>query len=1099
VLRSLPRHRLAAAAGLLVLLVAVSGPLTAQAPPPPAKKVLTFADCDGWPTATGMSLSRDGKYIAYNLIPGEGDGAVIVRQLTTGQEYRVARGGRPAGSDGDTPAGGLAGRLGGAALAGGGPLFTPDSKRVVFNLIPTRAELARAKADKAKGDAQPQPVLAVMTLADGQITDKIPQVRGFTIGGEGAGLLLYQKQARGGEAKGDAPAEGGKAETGKGGEEEEEAWDQPPGKKGGKGGFQGKGTGTAPAAGGGRTFGSDLVIRDLATGSERTLPDVAEYSLSRDGKVLVYTVASRKEEANGVYATDPTSMAAPVTIKAGPGRYSRLVWDEKQTRLAFLYDDAPAPSEAKTAPMPRPSGSGGTAAGSTATTQTPAPRPQPKWRVYVWERDAKAIASPAAAVVPMAPAGPTGGFAGLIPVAIAATASASSPAAEVLGPDTPGQRAGWALTGGSLSFSPDGKRLYVSTAPVRERPAQAESPMGEGQTPPAPKAKAGPGSRANDDKVDLDIWHWKDAYIQPMQKVRGNIEANRSYTAVLHLDAKEFRQLGDENLTVGPAGVGDWAIGSDDRKYLHLTGYGPSLRDYALVNVRTGETKPVLTGFVGQASLAPNGKYLLTFDGKDWSSLSVPDGKKVNLTEKLPVKFYNEDFDSPSEPPSHGLTGWTTDGKFVLLNDKYDIWKVAADGSSAENLTKSGRPQQIRFRRLNVAAETDEDADAETRRGIDLSRPMLLSAVNLYTKDTGFFRLEPGGTPKMLVMGARRYGTPVKARHADVYLLTAETFYDYPDYYVTGPDFHELKRVTDVNPKAREFNWGKAELVHYRSADGVPLAGILIKPENFDPSKKYPMVVYIYERLSDGLHQFRTPAVGTSINPTFYVSNGYLVFMPDIAYKVGSPGQSALKCVLPAISAVADKGFLDEKAIGIQGHSWGGYQIAYMVTQTDRFKAAAAGAPVSNMISAYGGIRWGSGLPRQFQYERTQSRIGGSLWEHPMRFIENSPIFMADRVTTPLLMLHNDQDDAVPWYQGIEYYLALRRLGKEVYLLNYVGEPHGLRRRANQRDYTMRMFQFFEHHLKGKDAPEWMAKGVPYSERDREKEQWRKLFNPERK
>jgi dipeptidyl aminopeptidase/acylaminoacyl peptidase len=218
--------------------------------------------------------------------------------------------------------------------------------------------------------------------------------------------------------------------------------------------------------------------------------------------------------------------------------------------------------------------------------------------------------------------------------------------------------------------------------------------------------------------------------------------------------------------------------------------------------------------------------------------------------------------------------------------------------------------------------------------------------------------------------------------------------------------------------------------------------------------------------------------------------------MPDIAYKTGFPGPSALKCVLPAIQAVVDKGCVDENAIGINGQSWGGYQIAYMVTQTNRFKAAVAGAPVSNMVSAYGGIRWGSGLPRQFQYEKTQSRIGATPWEAPMRYIENSPIFMADRVQTPLLMIHNDQDDAVPWYQGIEYFLALRRLGKEAYLLNYNGEKHNLANRVAARDFAMRMFQFFEHHLKGKPAPQWMVKGVPYLDRDKEKEQWKKLYGP---
>jgi dipeptidyl aminopeptidase/acylaminoacyl peptidase len=267
----------------------------------------------------------------------------------------------------------------------------------------------------------------------------------------------------------------------------------------------------------------------------------------------------------------------------------------------------------------------------------------------------------------------------------------------------------------------------------------------------------------------------------------------------------------------------------------------------------------------------------------------------------------------------------------------------------------------------------------------------------------------------------------------------------------------------------------------------VALQGVLIKPENFDPKKKYPMLVYIYERLSQSLHNFVDPRPGTSINLSYYASNGYLVFLPDIAYKVGYPGQSALKCVLPGVQAIVDRGFVDEKAIGIQGHSWGGYQIAYMVTQTDRFKAVAAGAPVANMTSAYSGIRWGSGLPRQFQYERTQSRIGGSLWQYPLRFVENSPVFMADRVQTPVLMLHNDQDDAVPWQQGIEFFLALRRLDKEAYLFNYVGEPHGLRKRANQKDYTVRMQEFFDHHLRGAPRPAWMATGIPYRPRPKDK------------
>jgi dipeptidyl aminopeptidase/acylaminoacyl peptidase len=262
---------------------------------------------------------------------------------------------------------------------------------------------------------------------------------------------------------------------------------------------------------------------------------------------------------------------------------------------------------------------------------------------------------------------------------------------------------------------------------------------------------------------------------------------------------------------------------------------------------------------------------------------------------------------------------------------------------------------------------------------------------------------------------------------------------------------------------------------------------VLYKPDNFDPAKKYPMIVYIYERLSQNLNRFVDPRPMHTINFSYYVSNGYLVFTPDIVYNIGYPGQSALKCVLAGVDAIVAKGFVDEKNIGIEGHSWGGYQIAYMVTQTTRFKAVEAGAPVADMISAYDGIRWGPGIPRQFQYEKTQSRIGGSLWQYPMRFVENSPIFWADKIQTPMLLLHNDSDDAVPWYQGIEFYLGLRRLGKEVYMFSYNGEPHGIRRRPNQKDFATRMQQFFDYELKGAAKPDWMEKGIPYLERSTSK------------
>jgi dipeptidyl aminopeptidase/acylaminoacyl peptidase len=369
---------------------------------------------------------------------------------------------------------------------------------------------------------------------------------------------------------------------------------------------------------------------------------------------------------------------------------------------------------------------------------------------------------------------------------------------------------------------------------------------------------------------------------------------------------------------------------------------------------------------------------------------------------------------------------------------------------------------------------------------------MLLHAENEDTYDSGFYRDRiDGGMPEKLLMASKGYSNPTKARDVDVLMFTGSRTDEFPDLLISGLDFKDVRKVSNGDAQRAPYNWATAELVQFKNVDGVPLKGKLIKPENFDPKKKYPMIVYIYERLSQSLHSFGNPGPGTSINPMFYASNGYLVFMPDIVYTIGYPGQSALKCVLPAVQAVVDKGFVDESAIGIQGHSWGGYQIAYMVTQTNRFKAAAPGALVSNMTSAYSGIRWGTGLPRQFQYERTQSRIGGNLWEYPMRFLDNSPVFRADRVQTPLLMIHNDADDAVPWYQGIEYYLALRRLGKEAYLFSYNGEKHGLQKRQNQKDYTRRLQEFFDHFLKGAPAPEWMEKGIPYIQREKEKEKYR--------
>lgn len=315
-------------------------------------------------------------------------------------------------------------------------------------------------------------------------------------------------------------------------------------------------------------------------------------------------------------------------------------------------------------------------------------------------------------------------------------------------------------------------------------------------------------------------------------------------------------------------------------------------------------------------------------------------------------------------------------------------------------------------------------------------------------------------------------------------VYTRQNFTEFPNYWISNTSMKSSKQITDANPQQNEYNWGTAEMVEWFSLDGHPLKGMLIKPENFDPNKKYPMIVNFYEKSSDGLYRYRAPSYGRStINYPFYASRGYLIFNPDVYYRDGYPGESAFNCVIPGITALINKGFVDKDNIGVQGHSWGGYQIAYLVTKTDIFKAAESGAPVPNMISAYGGIRWWTGLSRQFQYEHTQSRIGGTPWEYPQRYVENSPIFNIDKINTPLLIMHNDADGHVPWYQGIEFFVSLRRLGKPSWFLNYNGEPHWPLKMQNRVDFNIRMAQFFDYYLKGASKPMWMERGVPAIEK----------------
>ncbi|MBA3296147.1 MAG: S9 family peptidase, partial [Acidobacteria bacterium] len=460
-----------------------------------------------------------------------------------------------------------------------------------------------------------------------------------------------------------------------------------------------------------------------------------------------------------------------------------------------------------------------------------------------------------------------------------------------------------------------------------------------------------------------------------------------------------------------------------------------------------------------------------------WYTYRVSDGARVNLTEKLSVKFQQAN-DVPDLPGPYGVAGWTADDRSVLLYDEFDIWEMKPNGHTPRNVTGGeGRKRRVALRYRSMDPQ---------ERVVPTNKSLLLSATDDRTRATGFYRvanLAATTPPEKVVMLDKAFGGVSKAKNADTVVFTLSRFEEFPDLWTSDTTFKDMRKVSSVGAQQAQFTWGTSELIEYINADGKTLRAILTKPDNFDPNRKYPLMVYIYEELTQGLHSYSPPNVSTSINIPRYVSNGYLMLRPDIVYATGYPGEAAEKCVIPAVNTVVGMGFVDPKRIGIQGHSWGGYQITHLITRTSLFAAVEAGASVSNMISAYGGIRWGTGMSRAFQYEKTQSRIGAPPWEAPLQFIENSPIFWVKKVQTPYLTIHNDGDDAVPWYQGIEFITALRRLGKEGYMFNYNDELHGLRNRDNMKHWTVHMDEFFDHYLRGKPRPDWMDKGVSFLER----------------
>ncbi len=578
-------------------------------------------------------------------------------------------------------------------------------------------------------------------------------------------------------------------------------------------------------------------------------------------------------------------------------------------------------------------------------------------------------------------------------------------------------------------------------------------------------------------KSKVDVWIWNESVLKTQQIVNQEREDKRAYRVVYDTKTAKLTQIASlelpNNHLLLESGDSDYALVSTQKPYgVESMWTGKRRSDIYLKNIVNGEQKELFKGESAPIMVSPEANYLYWYVQSDstWRAYSIADDRFIQLTTPDAVAAYNPSNNVPDLPVSYGTAGWSKGDERLYIYDKYDLWAIDPSGSKAPQRITDGYKEQITYRVITL----DEE-----KKSFDKDEKLLLQLFNNSSKQSGFasMSINKPNSVKKLVAGDYQYGTPIKAKESNTILFTRENFTEFPNLYTADISFKSREVIiTDANPQQSEFIWGSAEQITWISLQGDTLRGNIFKPENFDPNRKYPMICNFYERDSDNTFAHRSPTVGRStIDYHYYTSNGYVIFNADIKYVDGYPGESCYNSLMPGITKILEMGYVDAKHIGAQGHSWGGYQTAYLATRTDLFAAIESGAPVVNMVSAYGGIRWETGLNRAFQYEKTQSRLGASPWESPSRYTENSPIYTMDKVNTPILIMHNDKDGHVPWWQGIEFFIALRRLEKPAWLLNYNDEPHWPTTIPNKMDFQVKMSQFFHHYLKGEPMPEWMV------------------------
>ena len=932
---------------LLACLLVLPGLFAADSPAAP--KPLGLPDILAWKHIQGEHVSDDGTWFAYRLAPNDGDSEVVLRNLKDGKELRFPAGELPTVQPGS-----------GSPVPAPAPLaISGDSKWAAFLVYPTVKEAKALKKQK-----KPLETKAVLVeLATGNKTE-FDRIRRFAFSGKRSTAIALQRYSA-----------------------------NPP---------------AAPDAGpDNRPQGSDVILRELASGNELSLGNVSDFAFTRNGDWLAWVVDAQDQAGNGVNVRN-LETGGVFALESGKATYKGLNWTEKGDALAVLRGVVDKTLEDK-------------------------PYSLVAFRNFFRDRAPEKIFFDPAK-------------------------DSSFPKGMSISPN---RNPVWMADLSGVAF---GIHELKPKKKVDEDAKDGEKNDG---------AKKEEVKKDEPDLPDLSIWHWKDARIQPMQQVQETRDKNFSYLSLYRVAEKKFVQLADPSLReVRMLPEYSAAVGLDRTAYeLEESLDGNGFTDVYTLDLKTGAKEKGLSKVRWLADSSPDGSHLLYYDDGNFYTFEVATKKSYNLTAKAATSFVDTEDDHNLKKPPTDVIGWAKDSRAVLLSDNWDMWLAPVHGGAAINLTGNGKKEGIRYAtRLRLDPE---------EKGIDLSQPIYVHAYGERSKKGGIGRIEaakPG--VKMLTWDDALYTSLHKAKDAETYLFTRETPSEFPDYRTAGPALNNPLRVTDANPQQKDFLWTKgSRVVDYVSTHADKLQAALLLPANYEPGKSYPTIVYIYEKLSQSANQYPKPGF-EGFSAAAYLSNGYAVLMPDIVYKLNDPGMSAVACVLPALKAAIATGVVDAKRVGLHGHSWGGYETAFLVTQTDAFRVALAGAPLTDMVSMYSSVYWNTGTANQPIFESNQGRFTSSYLENTEAYIRNSPVYHAANVKTPLLMMANDKDGAVDWTQSIEYYNTLRRLGKPVVMLSYKGENHHLAKPENKKDYTVRVKEFFDSYLNDKEAPKWWLEGV---------------------